>query len=100
MPSEPEEGVVFGRLFTFSPPTRASQLRPIDDRPVSVASPLNNITLGQKTLIYSDSFFFLEISRIASGDSKEFRVSCNGSCGSVAFSVSGHSSGDPDPYAG
>ena len=45
MPSEPVEGVVFGRLFTFSPPTRASQLRPIDDRPVSVASPLNNITL-------------------------------------------------------
>jgi hypothetical protein len=33
----------------FSPPTGASQLRPIDDRPVSVASPLNNITLKQTT---------------------------------------------------
>ena len=35
------ESVVFGRLFTFSPHTRVSQLRPIDDRPVSVASPVN-----------------------------------------------------------
>ena len=33
MPRKPVVGVVFGRLFTFSPPTRASQLRPIDNRP-------------------------------------------------------------------
>ena len=39
------EGVVFGRLFTFSPPTRVSQLRPIDNRLVSVASPLDYVAL-------------------------------------------------------
>ena len=30
MPWKPVVGVVFGRLFTFLPPMRASQLRPID----------------------------------------------------------------------
>ena len=36
------EGVVFGCLFTFSPPTRASQLWPIDDKPKLMASLANN----------------------------------------------------------
>ena len=38
------EGIVFGRLFTFSPPTRASQLleqMAIDGRPKPMPSPLN-----------------------------------------------------------
>jgi len=34
------EGVVFGCLITFSSPTRASQLRPIDNRPKPMSSPL------------------------------------------------------------
>ena len=44
MPSKPVEGVVFGRLFTFLPPTRASQFSEqtaIDDRPKPTPSPLN-----------------------------------------------------------
>ena len=44
MPSELVEGVVFGRLFTFLPPTRASQFSEqmaIDDRPEPMPSPLN-----------------------------------------------------------
>jgi hypothetical protein len=60
MPSKPVEGFVFGRLFTFLPPNRASQLRPIDNRPVSVASPLNNITLVDIYFIFyefPDGFF-------------------------------------------
>ena len=38
------EGVVFGRLFTFLPPTRGSQLleqTAIDNRPKPMSSPLN-----------------------------------------------------------
>ena len=41
MSSEPVEGVVYGHLFTFLPPTRASQFSEemaIDNRPTS---PLN-----------------------------------------------------------
>ena len=44
MPSEPVEDVVFGRLFTFLPPTRASQFSEqtaIDDRSEPMPSPLN-----------------------------------------------------------
>ena len=40
MPPKPVEGVVFGRLFTFSPPMSASQLWFIDDRPEPLPSPL------------------------------------------------------------
>ena len=45
MPSEPVEGVIFGRLFTILPPTRASQFSKhtvIDDRPEPMLSPLNH----------------------------------------------------------
>ena len=45
MPRKPVEGVVFGRLFTFLPPKRVSQLSEqmaIDDRPKPMSSPINN----------------------------------------------------------
>ena len=35
------EVVVFGHLLIFSTSTRASQIQPIDDRLVSMASPIN-----------------------------------------------------------
>ena len=35
------EDVVLGRWFTFLPPMRASQLRPIDDMPKPMSSLLN-----------------------------------------------------------
>ena len=44
MPLEPVEGVVFGHLFTFLPPMRASQFSEqtaIDDRPELMPSPIN-----------------------------------------------------------
>ena len=41
MPRKPVVGVVFGRLFTFLPPTSASQLRPIDNKPKPMSSPLD-----------------------------------------------------------
>ena len=44
MPWEQVEGAVFSRLFTFSPPKRASQFSDqtaIDDRPGTMPSPLN-----------------------------------------------------------
>ena len=53
MLSEPVEDVVFGRLFTFLPPTRVSQLRPIDDRPKPRPSSLNypaNVGTDQSTI--------------------------------------------------
>jgi len=44
MPSEPVEGVIYGCLYTFLPPTRASQFleqTTVDDRPAPMPSPLN-----------------------------------------------------------
>jgi len=44
MPSEPVEGVIYGCLYTFLPPTRASQFleqTTVDDRPTPMPSPLN-----------------------------------------------------------
>ena len=44
MPSEPVEGVIYGRLLTFLPPMRASQFSEktaIDDRPKLMPSSLD-----------------------------------------------------------
>ena len=60
MPSEPEEGVVYGHLFTFSPPTRVSQFSQkltIDNRPEPMPSPLNYPVYKKRTKITILSFF-------------------------------------------
>ena len=51
------KGVIFGHLFTFLPSTRVSQLQPIEDSPVSAASPINNITLVL-IIIFSNLLFW------------------------------------------
>ena len=51
MPSKLVEGVVYGHLFIFSPPTRASQFSEqtaIDDRPKPMPSSLNYPTQGRE----------------------------------------------------
>ena len=62
MPRKPVVGVIFGRLFTFSPPTRASQLSEqtaIDDRPKPMPSPLNYPAYSRAIL---DFFLVLKLS--------------------------------------
>ena len=49
MPSEPVQGVVFGCLFTFLPPIKASQLQPIDDIP----KPMPYALITQLSLTWS-----------------------------------------------